>query len=416
MRVGYITFCGSIGFNIKDDKYKKDILEEIYKKTEMKIIQKHFNNIQKKHFKKLNEIPHLISLKSNGNPYFLYLTKYNHNNVCIFIDKKIQQGYFLPRMIIVYLRFSNILFDNTLIEGEMIKDNNNNWLFLVNDIYIYKNVLLNKINIINRLEILHNIFKNNYENYELAICDIQIKKYFKYNQINYMSNEFKNSLNYTNRGIYFTPLYFKFKNILYNFDNSLINNVKRKKYQNNTDFYTNASHDNNQNNNNQNNNNQNNINLDNNIDDNNLDDNNLDDNNLDDNNLDDNNLDNNNLDNNNLDNNNLDNNNLDNNIDDNIDNNIDDNNIDNNIDDNNNDEVIIKTFYLEKTDMPDVYIMYDLVDNEYIKMSDMPIISNMKTSKYIKELFKNEIILAKKKIECVKCIKNGKIKWKPIIN
>lgn len=354
MRVGYITFCGSIGFNIKDDKYKKDILEEIYKKTEMKIIQKHFNNIQKKHFKKLNEIPHLISLKSNGNPYFLYLTKYNHNNVCIFIDKKIQQGYFLPRMIIVYLRFSNILFDNTLIEGEMIKDNNNNWLFLVNDIYIYKNVLLNKINIINRLEILHNIFKNNYENYELAICDIQIKKYFKYNQINYMSNEFKNSLNYTNRGIYFTPLYFKFKNILYNFDNSLINNVKRKKYQNNTDFYTNASHDNNQNNNNQN------------------------DNNIDDRDI--------------------------------------NRNIDSDVDDKNSDEVIIKTFYLEKTDMPDVYIMYDLVDNEYVKMSDMPMISNMKTSKYIKELFKNEIILAKKKIECVKCKKNGKIKWKPIIN
>ena len=115
--------------------------------------------MQQKHFKKLNEIPHLISLKSNGNPYLLYLTKYNFNNVCIFIDKKIQPGYFLPRMIIVYLQFSDELFSNTLFEGEMIKDNNNNWLFILNDIYIYKNNLLNKINIINRLEILHNILK-----------------------------------------------------------------------------------------------------------------------------------------------------------------------------------------------------------------------------------------------------------------
>jgi hypothetical protein len=341
MRVGYITFCGSIGFNIKNDKYKKEILEEIYDKTGIKIIQKHFNYLQKKHFKKLNEIPHLISLKSNGNPYFLYLTKYNFNNVCIFIDKKIQSGYFLPRMIIVYLQFSEELFTNTLFEGEMIKDNNNNWLFILNDIFLYKNNLLNKINIINRLEIIYKILKTNYKNYELAVCDFQIKRYFKYNQLEYMCNEFNNSLNYTNRGIYFTPLYFKFNNILYNFDNSLINNNKKSKNNYNSTFYSNIQHQNIQQQNTQNQNTQ----------------------------------------------------------------------------QQNTQQTINKLekeFYFEKTDMPDVYNMYDLIDNEYIKLKEIPVINNIKTSHYLKNLFNNENIFTKIKINCIQFKKNDKLKWKPI--
>jgi len=332
MRTGYITFCGSIGFNIKNDKYKKEILEEIYNKTHIKIIQKHFIYLQQTHFKKLNEIPHLISLKSNGNPYLLYLTKYNFNNVCIFIDKKIQPGYFLPRMIIVYLQFSDVLFSNTLFEGEMIKDNNNNWLFMLNDIFIYKNNLLNKINIINRLEILHNILKTDYKNYELAVCDFQIKRYFKYNQLQYMCNDFNNSLQYSNRGIYFTPLYFKFTNILYNFDDTLINTVKKNKNNLNSSFYSN--------------------------------------------------------------------------------NTTQQNTQQQNIEQQK--EKIEKEFYFEKTDMPDVYNMYDLIDDEYIKMKEIPIINNIKTSHYLKNLFNNENIFTKIKINCIRFKKNDKLKWKPI--
>ena len=137
MQIGYISFCDKTAFNIKTQYVKEQILKDIYNISQIKIIQKHFEILKEHHFKKLNDNPHLISLKSNGNPYLLYLTKYNFVNTCIFIDKKVQAGYFLPRMIISRFNFPDELFDNTLLEGEMIKDNNKKWIFLINDLYIY---------------------------------------------------------------------------------------------------------------------------------------------------------------------------------------------------------------------------------------------------------------------------------------
>jgi hypothetical protein len=238
MQTGYISFCDKIGFNIKTQNVKENILKEIYNISNIKIIQKHFEILKHNHFNKLNDNPHLISLKSNGNPYLLYLTSYNFINTSIFIDKKIQAGYFLPRMIISRFNFPDELFDNTLIEGEMIKNNNNKWIFLINDIYIHKGISLNNKNLMKRLDILKNIF-NNYQNDIDDVCLFQINKYFTYDKFNYLINDYKNSLNYSSRGIYFKPLYFKFKNILYNFDDSLICKVQKIKYQKNNEFISN---------------------------------------------------------------------------------------------------------------------------------------------------------------------------------
>jgi len=76
--------------------------------------------------------------------------------------------------------------------------------------------------------------------------------------------------------------------------------------------------------------------------------------------------------------------------------------------------IIEKEFYFEKTDMPDVYNMYDLVDDEYIKIKEIPVINNIKTSHYLKKLFNNENIFTKIKIKCIQFKKNDKLKWKPL--
>ena len=45
-------------------------------------------------------------------------------------------------MIITYFQFDEELYNNTLFEGEMIKDKDGNWIFIINDLYIHKNKLL----------------------------------------------------------------------------------------------------------------------------------------------------------------------------------------------------------------------------------------------------------------------------------
>lgn len=241
MRLGEISFCNHIGFNIKSDEFKKRILDEIDVNFKKKIIQKHHEKFNPLLMKAINANPYLMTLRSNGNPYFLYLTRYNNVNQCIFIDKKIQQGYFYPRMVIVKFWFDDVLFNNTLFDGEMVKDISNNWIFLIHDIIGDCGKDLMNINLVKRINRCNDILSKLFVPDSQDICHFQVKRYFHYEEYSYMMNDFKPKLPYTCRGIYFNPLFLKFKDILYNFDDTLVKNVVRKKYKDVSPFMSESS-------------------------------------------------------------------------------------------------------------------------------------------------------------------------------
>lgn len=238
MQLGEISFCDKIGYNIRSDELKAKILKELEIDYGFKVIQKHYDIFLKdNHIQVLNKNPHLICTRSNGNPYLLYLTKINFINQCIFIDKKIQQGYHYPRMIVAKLWFDDILFNNTLFDGEMIKDNDGNWLYLIGDLIADSGKMLQNQNLVKRINRVYNILNENYVEDTINLCSIKVKKYFTYDNIDKI-DEFITKLNYTIRGIYFKPLFLKFKDILYNFNNDLIIKVKRYKYKEKSLFLT----------------------------------------------------------------------------------------------------------------------------------------------------------------------------------
>jgi hypothetical protein len=235
-QLGEISFANRIAYNIKVDDVKKYILDELETKFNFKVIQKHYEKYTDTSISKLNNNPHLISVRTNGNPYLLYLTKLNFVNQCIFIDKKIQSGYYYPRMIISKFRFDNDLFDGTLLDGEMIKDKDGYWIFLINDIIAYKNRYLENVNLVRRVNLLYKTLGDEYIKDDYDVCLFQVKKYFTYDQLGYIIDVFVPSLKYTCRGIYFKPLFLKFKDILMNFDDTLIQKVMRKKYKSVSSF------------------------------------------------------------------------------------------------------------------------------------------------------------------------------------
>lgn len=243
MHLGEISFCDKVGYNIKCDLVKQSILNDL-ESFGIKIIQKHYKEITKDTMYILNNNPHLISVRTNGNPYLIYFTRRNNVNQCIFIDKKVQQGYFYPRMILIKIWFSDELFNGTILDGEMVKDNNNKWLFITSDILVHDNEIMTSINLVKRLHVLVHIFKNQYM-YDpwVSHCDFQIKKYFEYKLLDHVKNEYIPSLPYTTRGLIFKSLHLKFKDFLLNFDNDLIKSVKRKKYKHTSEFIMNISPD-----------------------------------------------------------------------------------------------------------------------------------------------------------------------------
>lgn len=230
MHLGEISFCDRVGFNIKSDEIKGKILGELEQICGFKVIQKHYDRFDPSNCNRLNSMPHVLSLRTNGNPYLLYLTKYNYENQCIFIDKKIQHGYFYPRMILSKLWFDPSLFDNTLLDGEMIKTNNGDWHFIINDMICLNNHVLEKQNIIKRVSMVYDILQNKYYNDEFNCCQLFVKKYFRLHDLDTILDEFIPTLPYTCRGIYFKPFYLKFKDVLLNFDDSLVHKVVRFKY------------------------------------------------------------------------------------------------------------------------------------------------------------------------------------------
>tara|TARA_Y100000389_G_scaffold186685_1_gene207303 strand:+ start:2358 stop:3353 length:996 start_codon:yes stop_codon:yes gene_type:complete len=230
MQTGNISFCEKTALNIKSDNTKKQILQNIEDKYGIKVLKKHFENFdESSSISKLQKNPYLMCLKSNGNPYFMLLTRINEINTCILIDKKIQQGYFLPRMIVIHKQFSDKLFNDTIIDGEMIKDKNENWVYLINDMFVYCGKKLDDLNFIKRVNILYDLLENHYKKGHLDIFAMQIKKYFKCSDLHSEMLPFRNIVPYSSRGIIFKPMFYKFKDILYNFDNSLIVSTKKVK-------------------------------------------------------------------------------------------------------------------------------------------------------------------------------------------
>jgi len=234
MQVGSISFCGRTSLNIKSDDVKSSIMKKLEELYDVKIIKRHYQLLRQNHISIINNNPYSLCLRTNGNPYFLYMTQLNFNNTCVFIDRKIQQGYYLPRMIIPSFGFDDVWFEqDTIIEGEMVRDNEQNWIFVMNDLLVHQGQKANGT-LLERHSNLHNMLTNHFRRDVDDPCLFQVKRLYKPSELFVMVREFMPSLPYTCRGIYFKPLYNKFTDIYYNFDDSNIKPVFREKFADHT--------------------------------------------------------------------------------------------------------------------------------------------------------------------------------------
>lgn len=230
MHTGVISFCDRINGNIKSSETKTKILEELKQKYEINILQKHWHRLDDNSIKHIQRIPHLACLRSNGNPYYMYFTTFEDVPIIYFIDKKVQSGYQVPRIILCRGTWKEEIFADTLIEGEMVKDFNNKWLFLISDVIGYKGQYLVNESLPHRLEYAFEILKNlHVANEHIDVCRYQVKRYaHATKQGTDALIELSKKLNYTSRGIYYCPFSYKYKPKLINFDDSLIKSVFRK--------------------------------------------------------------------------------------------------------------------------------------------------------------------------------------------
>lgn len=212
-----ISFCDKQCSNINDNKVKGQIIQHLESKYNIQAIARDYNIINPNTLRIVSFHQHIITPYSNGNPYLLYLTKIDGINCCIYIDKKLKDGYTFPKMHCVKYRFNDDIFENdTIFSGELVKDNERRWFFLIDNILLYKGMSTNEKNIISRFELIHNIMNNEYQlDKYLEICPLQVKKLFLYKDVRKMVTEFIPNLSYMCKGIVFYTLNNKCSNFAF---------------------------------------------------------------------------------------------------------------------------------------------------------------------------------------------------------
>lgn len=228
------NFCGNKIDNVTNNNTKIFILKDLSLKTGMNYNTNYAKVFNAKFSNNLNN-PHIICTKTHGNPYFLFCTQINGVNYTLLIDKKVKPGYEHPKMFVLHYKFNDDIYNGTLFETELVKDNHENWFLLLADLYAYKGTSMNSTIVYDRINIIYSILSNDYDQSDgtfSKICPIRVKTYFDYRDFKEtMLSDFIPSLNYKCRGLYFVPLNPKYSKILYLFkddDTKTIYTAKNK--------------------------------------------------------------------------------------------------------------------------------------------------------------------------------------------
>lgn len=211
----------SSAINILDTTTKDTLLKTLSSKYNEIVPRKSWKEFEENDIGRLQKGAYCVSLRTHGNPYFILLTRLNFTNTCVFVDKKVrgEQGHCYPRMLITHIQFADELFQReTLLEGEMVRTNDNDWVFLFSDIIGIDGERLTKTNLPKRLHILNDILENKFtQDRDMDPCDFQLKYYCTYDYLNHLIYEFAPSLPYQTKGIVFKPLHLAQHEILYTF-------------------------------------------------------------------------------------------------------------------------------------------------------------------------------------------------------
>lgn len=215
-----LSFCGEVAHNVVNKEAKDVILNRLKERYDISIQDKRAYILNNKSVYFLEKTQHIISIKSSGTNYFMFFTNLNNVNYCFFIDRKIKQGYTYPRIISVKYRFNDSIFTDTLLDCEVIKNEDNNWMTLISDMILYEGTKL-ECNIINRFNKIYDMLSNKYTiDRDLDISPLVVKKLFLYDKYDYLITQFIPSLSYKTKGLYFNSLNTKHANQLFLFNNN----------------------------------------------------------------------------------------------------------------------------------------------------------------------------------------------------
>jgi len=191
-------FSNKKSLQINSPQIRNDIKSIINNIGSFNLTSKYYTFLNKKNVNNLKENNFLVTLSTFGKKFVLFITKYNTKKYCIFINKK------NDTMTVTQLKFGDDIFLGTLFDGELIKNSEDKWIYLINDIAYYKGENIITKSFLERQNIIEHILNNEHQySIDTETLYISKKSYFDYKYIKSLVEKYSNFLNYKSSGLYF---------------------------------------------------------------------------------------------------------------------------------------------------------------------------------------------------------------------
>ena len=155
-----ISFCSGIAHHIADDIAKEDILRDVSDRLRVRTMVRDAKVYVPDQGLDTSG-SYVVHLQSRGNPYLLFLNRVGFCETAMYIDRKVRTGYNLPRIIIDHVMFEPDIFSGTVISGEMVRTNDDEWIFLAEDLLAIKGTPIGRVPLRDRYAALLQVAASN---------------------------------------------------------------------------------------------------------------------------------------------------------------------------------------------------------------------------------------------------------------
>lgn len=217
MDVSEIKFCNKGAFNIKNNREKSNIIQYIHDRYNVSINKQTFHFYNDRYLQNMKQEDYFVNTLTQGAEYWLFLTRIHNENYSLFIDKKRQENHPYPKIILSTFRFKDHLYNDTLFNGELVRSYKGNWEFLIDDLIVYNKKRYQK-STMDKIRKLHDILKNEYifDNV-IQLCPLKVKRFFTYEDLRFVINNFIPTCNYNIIGLSFVPFLYREHSIRFYF-------------------------------------------------------------------------------------------------------------------------------------------------------------------------------------------------------
>lgn len=204
-------FCNKKSSEIVSPKAIGDIKSLIKTIGSFNTDLKYYSFLNRKNISDLKEGRYNVALSTFGKKFVMFITSYAGRKYCIFINKKNET------MTVVQMKFSNEMFNGSLFDGELVKTESDEWIFLINDVMYYKgeNIVTKRFE--ERQNIIDEFLENEYEYDEKQGFHLSKKMYFPFENLKDLVETYMNLLGYKSAGLHFKNLDNFCSNYLYIF-------------------------------------------------------------------------------------------------------------------------------------------------------------------------------------------------------